>query len=239
MHMHMHMHMRQQQPTAAAEQQRASSSPPRDLLDALLQPPRSLGAEEARDVLLDVLTAGGDTTSSTLSTAALLLAKHSAAANRVASEAAAVFLGTRDGGEEDLAAAMAAAVAQPAALAYTRAVLMEATRLYPAAPLLLRVALSDTTLGGVAVPRGSGVVASTAQLCRHPAAWEEPDAFVPERFLTGDARHRSADAAKAYVAFGAGPRSCIGQQLALTIASLALAWMVNAADEEGLLDPTE
>ena len=54
--------------------------------------------------------------------------------------------------------------------------------------------------------------------------------------LAGDARYRSADAAKAYMAFGAGPRACIGQQLALSIASLALARMVHAAATEGLLD---
>lgn len=207
---------------------------PKDLLDALLAPPAPLSTVEAVDVLADVLTAGGDTTASTLSTAALLLQKHPDAARRVADEAAAL-LGADASETPPAAGELAAAVAQPSALAYTRAVLLEAARLYPAAPLLLRVALADTSVGGVPIPAGSGVVASTSQLGRHPSAWEAPDEFVPERFVAGHPAYRSAEAAKAYMAFGAGPRSCIGQQLALSVASLLLAQMVRAAAAEGLL----
>ena len=95
-------------------------------------------------------------------------------------------------------------------LGYTKAVVMEASRLYPAAPLLLRVALNDTSIGGYELPKGSGVVASTSLLGRHPSAWEQPEEFIPERFLPGHPLYRSAEAGKAYMSFGAGPRSCIG-----------------------------
>ena len=184
------------------------------------------------DVLLDVMTAGGDTTASTLGTAALLLQRHSAAAAEVASEARRAF---GDGGGAPSAAELAAAAGSPQALAYTRAVLMETSRLFPAAPLLLRVARADTSLGGVAIPAGSGLVASTAQLGRDSAWGAGAAAFVPERFLPAADAFRSADAARAYMAFGAGPRSCVGQQLALCVASLVLATWVRAADADGLL----
>ena len=220
----------------------AAASPPRDLLDVLIAPPRTLSTEEVVDVLKDVLTAGGDTTSSTLSTAALLLQQHPAAAARVAEEARAAFgpIATDDDSlvgcpSNEMSQSMAAVAEQPSRLLYTRAVLQEATRLFPAAPLLLRVALEETSIGGVTIPSGSGLVASTAQLGRNPEAWEQPDEFVPERFIPGHPLYRSADGAKAYMAFGAGPRSCIGQQLALTISSLVLARMVFAAESDELL----
>ena len=117
---------------------------------------------------------------------------------------------------------------------------METTRLYPAAPLLLRVALEDTSVGGVHIPEGSGLVASTGLLGRDRASWgERAEDFVPERFVPGHPLYRSADASKAYMAFGAGPRACIGQQLALAIGSLLLARMVHVANEEGLLDDAD
>ena len=64
---------------------------------------------------------------------------------------------------------------------------MEAARLFPAAPLILRVALRDTQLGGVEVPEGSGLVASTALLGRGEE-WDDPGDFLPERFIDGHPR---------------------------------------------------
>ena len=57
-------------------------------------------------------------------------------------------------------------------------------------------------------------------LHRHQKLWEEPDAFVPDRFDRDRAagRHRFA-----YLPFGAGPRICIGASLAMTEAMLVLA----------------
>ena len=75
-------------------------------------------------------------------------------------------------------------------------------------------------------------MASTACLGRHAPSWDEPHIFRPERFL---GRGAGNGIPRAYLAFGAGPRSCVGQQLALTLASLALAHMVADADAEGAL----
>src|SRR5438876_1331464 len=55
---------------------------------------------------------------------------------------------------------------------------------------------------------------------RHPAFWEEPDVFDPERFTP----ERSAGRPRyAYFPFGGGPRQCIGLGFAMMEAQLALA----------------
>jgi hypothetical protein len=131
----------------------------------------------------------------------------------------------------DARVAAFSAAAAPSSLPWSRACLLEASRLHPAAPLLLRVALRDTTLGDVPIPQGSALVASTALLGRDAAVWEAPNAFMPERFVDGhEPQERGAQAARAQLAsFGSGPRSCVGQQLALTLASLTLAHMMAAS----------
>ena len=59
---------------------------------------------------------------------------------------------------------------------------------------------------------------------RHPAYWEEPDQFRPERFLPGRDPGRPKFA---YFPFGGGPRSCIGNTFALTEGALVLAGLAQ------------
>jgi cytochrome P450 len=62
-------------------------------------------------------------------------------------------------------------------------------------------------------------------LHRHRLLWEDPEAFVPERFLPGN---RDAIPRFAYLPFGAGPRVCIGQSFSIQEAVILLAHVVRA-----------
>jgi cytochrome P450 len=55
---------------------------------------------------------------------------------------------------------------------------------------------------------------------RHPAFWENPDAFDPERFAP---EHSEGRPHFAYFPFGGGQRLCIGAGFAMTEAQLILA----------------
>jgi cytochrome P450 len=90
---------------------------------------------------------------------------------------------------------------------YTRQVIEEAMRLYPAGWLLTRRALHDDRLGEYFVPAGTEIYIPPYFIQRHPNLWDEPDRFNPDRFGPENSRHRHR---LATVPFSAGPRNCIG-----------------------------
>jgi cytochrome P450 len=174
-----------------------------------------------------MIVAGHETTALTLFWSLYLLASAPAEQNRVAEEVAAIDLSIE-----------AAGAALPK-VAYTRAVVNEALRLYPPAAAIARVAIADDRVDGAAIPGGSLVMISPWVLHRHVRLWNDPDAFDPSRFV-GDKppAHRFA-----YLPFGAGPRICVGAQFALAEAGLVLAMLVQRfefalADETPVLPVT-
>src|SRR5262249_28730543 len=110
------------------------------------------------------------------------------------------------------------------ALPLTRAVFDETLRLYPPAWGQPRESIGPDEINGWSIPKKSIVTVSQYVTHRHPAFWEEPDAFRPERFLPG----RGADRPKfAYFPFGGGPRGCIGNNFALLEGPLVLATILQ------------
>ena len=113
---------------------------------------------------------------------------------------------------------------QPSRLIYTRAVLDEALRLYPPAFLLVRMARRADRIGDLDVKVGDVLAIAPWVLHRHAKLWEDPAAFVPERFLPGAPTIDRF----AYLPFGVGPRICIGAHFTLTEAVLVLAEFARA-----------
>lgn len=114
-------------------------------------------------------------------------------------------------------------------LKYTRAILLEALRLWPTAPTYMTAPYEDEILGGqYKIPKGTSVMVLVPSLHRDKAHWgDNPDAFDPENFM-GDAeakRHPSA-----YKPFGNGQRACIGRQFAIQEAILVLGMILQRFD---------
>jgi cytochrome P450 len=103
-------------------------------------------------------------------------------------------------------------------------VIEEAMRLYPPAWGLGRRALGNDEIGGYSLPKGAYVLLFPYVTHRHPAFWEQPLEFVPERFSAGPVAGRPRFA---YFPFGGGPRLCIGKQFALYEAQLILATILS------------
>jgi cytochrome P450 len=200
----------------AARRRRLETDPrgaPPDMLTRLLQAGDGEGGLSPAEVRSNVLTffaAGHETTANTLTWALFLLSQSPEWMRRVEREAAAAC----DGPPETL----------PDRLTDTGAVIEEAARLYPPIAAISRVALGEDELAGVRVKRGTLIVISPWVLHRHRRLWDQPDVFDPRRFL-GEARGRIDKFA--YLPFGAGPRTCIGQAFALQEAAIVLATVVG------------
>jgi cytochrome P450 len=100
---------------------------------------------------------------------------------------------------------------------YLRQVIYETLRLYPPVCLIPRQALEEVTLPTVVLPKGATVMLSPFVLHRHPKLWSEPERFDPERFASASEREPPK-----FIAFGAGARTCVGDQFAITEMMLAL-----------------
>jgi cytochrome P450 len=96
-------------------------------------------------------------------------------------------------------------------LAYTNRMLEEALRLFPPVWVVTRRALGEDQLGDYFVPAGKEIYISPFTIQRHPDLWESPEQFDPERFDPERAKGRHP---LAMLPFSAGPRNCIGEQLA-------------------------
>jgi unspecific monooxygenase len=140
-----------------------------------------------------------------------LLAAAPAAQDRIATEAAQLDLSPEH------------ATAALGHLTYTNAVINETLRLYPPAFVIVRQAIAADQCQAIDIPRGAVIMIAPWVLHRHRRLWRDPDAFDPSRFLP-DA---TPPPRFTYLPFGAGPRVCVGAQLALTEATLVLAKMIQ------------
>ena len=145
------------------------------------------------DEILTLIVAGHETTATTLNWAWYLISQHPEVEQRLSNELNTLTTFSEFG---DL----------PRFL-YTRQIIDETMRLYPAGWLLTRKALCDDRLGEYFVPAGTEIYVPPYFIQRHPDLWEEPDRFDPDRFRPDNSRHRHR---LATIPFSAGPRNCIG-----------------------------
>ncbi len=169
----------------------------------------AMTAREVRDEVVTIFVAGHETTAMTMTWLWYLLSQHPQEEAKLHAELDGV-LGGRLPTQQDLPA-----------LTYTRQVVEESMRLYPAAPgISARIALEDDEICGHRIRKGQSVSISPWYLHRSARLWDEPERFDPDRFSPARSVGRPRFA---YLPFGAGPRVCIGQVLAMNEAILILA----------------
>src|SRR5687768_10904427 len=104
-------------------------------------------------------------------------------------------------------------------------VIKEALRLYPPAwALMTRRLVNDIQFGEYKLPKDVFVVVSPYTMHRHPDYWQQPEAFMPERFSPeNEAKMHKYQ----YFPFGGGTRICIGNSFAMMEAQLVLATIAS------------
>ena len=189
-------------------------APPRDLFDLMgaARDPETGAAftdEQLGDEVATMILAGHETTATALFWSLYLLALDPATQEELAAEVQ--------------GAAVDGATAIIERLKFTRAVVDETMRLYPPAFLIARAAAGPDTIAGLPVKKHDVVLIAPWLLHRHEKLWRDPNAFIPQRFMTGTPPDRFA-----YLPFGVGARVCIGAHFALVEAVLALAKIIGA-----------
>lgn len=167
-----------------------------DLLAALLSADDSVMDETVRDQLVTFLFAGHETTALALTYTLWLLSGHPGVSERVRTEQT-----------------------EESALDHA---IKESLRLYPPAYLLYREPREDVILGGYRIPRGTTLQLPAYTVHRDPRWWDDPDAFVPDRWAGTTSRPEYA-----YFPFGGGPRHCIGMRFAMMELNVALTTLVQ------------
>ncbi|GMH29637.1 hypothetical protein Nepgr_031480 [Nepenthes gracilis] len=112
---------------------------------------------------------------------------------------------------------------------YLQAIIKEAMRLYPAAPLSApREAINDCNISGYHVRAGTRLFVNIHKIHRDPRVWPDPYEFRPERFLT---THKHVDVRGQHfelIPFGSGRRICPGISFSLQIMPFTLATLLQA-----------
>ena len=183
-----------------ADQRRRENRIATDILGMLMQA-RDRNGEAMSDrqlarEMMTLVVAGHETTASVLNWIWYLLSRHSAVDDKLAAE-----LGSapEHGSLE---------IDELPKFTYTRQVIEETMRLYPPGWLMTRKAVKDDALGEYFVPAGTEIYIAPYLIQRHPALWEDPARFDPERFGPDQSRGRHP---LAMLPFSAGPRNCIGE----------------------------
>ncbi len=187
---------------------------PQDFLTLLLQQqkPGGLTRQEVEDNIITFIGAGHETTARALGWTLYCLANAPQERARVEEEIDRVVVGESD------------PVKWLDLMPHTRAAFEESMRLYPPAPSINRQAIEDDTFGEATITAGTTVLVMPWILHRHRMLWDQPDAFIPARFLP---ENRGSIGRFQYLPFGVGPRVCIGATFALQEAVIALGVLMH------------
>ncbi|XP_077290796.1 cytochrome P450 315a1, mitochondrial-like [Arctopsyche grandis] len=149
---------------------------------------------EMTRIALDFVIAAGDTTAVTTQWMLYLLCKNPQVLNK--------YRSLLDNKEEEQN--------------FSKGIIKETMRLYPAAAFVARILPNDCELAGYNIPAGKAIILSIYSAGRNPEHFTEPLKFDPRRWYKND----EPDSEKvmtphASIPFAIGGRSCIGRKIAM------------------------
>mmetsp|Transcript_32077 Transcript_32077/g.47195 ORF Transcript_32077/g.47195 Transcript_32077/m.47195 type:complete len:742 (+) Transcript_32077:92-2317(+) len=214
-----------------------------------------LSSKVLRDDLMTMLIAGHETTAAMLTWTFFELSKGDPGMlNEIQAEVDSVLQNKERPDYDDL-------VAMPR----LRYALIEALRLYPEPPVLIRRARIEDDLppggtglkNGVKVLRGTDIFISTWNLHRSPELWEDPETYDPTRWERKFSNKGIEDWAGyepdrqsglypneissdfAFLPFGGGQRKCVGDQFAMLEATVTASMLLKNYEFSFAIDPED
>ncbi|RLK58081.1 pentalenene oxygenase [Actinokineospora cianjurensis] len=177
----------------------------------------TMSDRQVHDEVMTIFIAGAESIANTLAWACHEVAAHPEVEARLCAEADRVLAGR------------AAEYIDLASLGYTKQVISETLRLRTQGWALSRTTTRQTTIGGYRIPADAAIMYSPHALNHNPALHRDPGVFNPDRWEVGVAR---AVPRGAYIPFGTGNHTCIGEpfaltEMTLTLASIASRWRLE------------
>ena len=196
----------------------------KDLVDVLLDVKKDgssdmpLTMDNIKAIILDMFAAGTDTTFITLDWGMTELIMNPKAMERAQAEVRSIMGERKFVQETDLPQ-----------MQYLKAVIKEIFRLHPPAPVLVpRESMEEVTIGDYDIPVKTRIYINAWSMGRDPASWENPQAFLPERFLDSAIDFKGQDFE--LIPFGAGRRICPAVGFGAASVELALAQLLHSFD---------
>ncbi|CAL9218409.1 unnamed protein product [Arabidopsis halleri] len=200
----------------------------RDMMDVLLEVSADDNAEfkisrnQIKALFVELFLGGTDTSAQTTQWIMAELINHPDILKRLREEIEYVVGETRLIQETDLPN-----------LPYLQAVVKEGLRLHPHSPILVRNATEGCKIGGYYIAQKTTMIINAYAVLRDPDAWEYPDEFQPERFMTSPSKGKEDERAQLalnFIPFGSGRRGCPGENLGYIFIGVAIGTMVQCFD---------
>ncbi|KAA0055269.1 cytochrome P450 71A1-like [Cucumis melo var. makuwa] len=195
-----------------------------DFVDILLQVQQKddLGfeftQESLKSVLEDMFIAGTDTTASVLEWTIAELARNPTMMKKAQEEVRKVVGKKTKIDDNDILK-----------MEYLKCIIKESLRVHPPAPLLLPRETSEMVkLGGYCIPSKTRVFFNVWAIQRDPNIWENPEQFIPDRFMNNPIDFKGQDCH--CLPFGAGRRICPGMNFAFASIEYVLANLLQWFD---------
>ncbi|XP_052181446.1 cytochrome P450 71B9-like isoform X4 [Diospyros lotus] len=193
------------------------------LMSVFFQLPKKwVGADAGNisDNIYDIFAAGTDTNAATLVWIMTELVKNSEAMKKIQDEVRNIDTEKEILYETDLQH-----------LPYLEAIVKETWRLHPPAPLLVpHETIQQCTIGPYTIQPKTIVFVNAWAIGRDPDSWEDPEEFLPSRFINSSIDFKGQNFE--LIPFGAGRRICPGIHLGVVMVELALANLVRSFNWE-------
>ncbi len=183
---------------------RAGSNGRDNILSILQEMKYEDGSAPEEQVIIDhaitMIFAGYETTATLLQWTWYVLSKHPDAENKLREEITSNVKDIDNASYDELLK-----------LPYLDMVFKEAARLYPSFWGSARAPIEDDVIGGFEIKAGTTLAVPIYVMQRHPKWWQNPEAFIPERFSPENEKNIVSGS---YIPFSLGPRKCIGYRFA-------------------------